>query len=102
MKTAKPELAAQQLQQRIELELAEFAQQLRANGDVAPARIARLEGAIGAGIDSGVLVAEEIVERVRELLPDQCLVQLLPAAEFCRVRLQLWQRRAPVYPSAPE
>ena len=70
-----------------------FTQRLATGFDVAPARRGRCEGMIAAALELGV-DGQVLLESCRAHLPADAHLELEP------VRLDLWQRRAPVEPSA--
>jgi hypothetical protein len=83
----------------LERELQACADEVRAGRDIAPSRRARLEGAIAAAMVADGN-AETLLQRLRDLLPEDGAIAV--EADTGHVRLQLWQRRAPVYPSTGE
>lgn len=85
----------------IERELAGMARALDDGCDVAPARRARLEGAIAIAIDTGWIRVDALRERARTLLGQDALV-IEAGPDGCNVQLMVWQRRAPVRPSTPD
>ena len=85
---------------QIERELHDCADELRAGRDVAPARRARLEGAIAAVIAANDVDVDAVMRQLRALLPAGCAIVIEP--DIGAVSLQLWQRRAPVYPSTAD
>lgn len=74
-------------------ELDDLAQRLAAGRDVSPTRRARVEGMMIAALNLGV-DRQILLESCRPHLPANAHLELQP------VRLDLWQRRAPVEPSA--
>ncbi len=88
-------------------ELAAMIKQLQAGLDSAPARRARLEGALEQLLGSGVLSVIELQQTFDSLLGDGGHNIAGPGSvgrlhvEGDRVVLDLWQRRAPVVPSTP-
>lgn len=83
----------------IDAELDDLVRQLRAGFDVAPARCARLEGAIAAAIAAGLVPAAILHRHVRDRL--QGCPAIAEVGADGALMLHLRQRRAPVYPSAP-
>jgi hypothetical protein len=78
-------------------ELDIFAQRLAAGLDVAPARRARFEGMAAAALAQG-LDSDALLESCRCHLPAGAQLTLRPDAHA--LQLDIWQRRAPVEPSA--
>lgn len=80
----------------IEAELDALARDASAGFDIAPARRARVEGMATAALRHGS-DAEQLVERCRRVLPADSNVVFDEAAQT--LRLDIWQRRAPVEPT---
>lgn len=77
-------------------ELAVFAQRIAAGLDVAPARRARFEGMMAAALAQGI-DSEILLESCSHHLPADAQLVLRDAR---MPQLDIWQRRAPVEPSA--
>jgi|GEM_PF-3458010 len=87
---------------RIEAELAEMARALSEGCDVAPARRARLEGMVAMALESGLCEADDLGGRAQRVLGDRGALHIAGGDAHRAVRLLLWQRRAPVYPTTSD
>jgi hypothetical protein len=74
-------------------------QQLNAGFDVAPAQRLSLEGLTRACLAAG-MTAETLLQFCRQRLPADTSVYLNSAGSA--LQFELWQQRAPVYPSTSE
>lgn len=88
-----------QLLAMIAVQLDDDVQQLSAGFDLAPARRLALESLTAACLAAGTTV-ETLLQFCRERLPADTAVYL--NADGSALQFDLWQRRAPVYPSTNE
>jgi hypothetical protein len=88
------------LEAQIERRLMRLLQRIDGGGDCPPAERARLEGWMEAALLLSEGASAQLVSHWKSLLPASGAgLQCDPIAEGWRVRLDLWQQRAPVVPS---
>lgn len=92
-------LDTQKLLAAIDTELDIIAQRLAAGFDVAPAQRLRLEGLTAAALLAGE-DAQTLLQFCRQRLPATAAVQLTANAQA--LQFDVWQRRAPVYPTTSD
>jgi hypothetical protein len=83
----------------IAAQLDTIVQQLAAGLDVAPAQRLQLEGLTAAGLLAGI-DTEFLLEFCRQRIPANAAVQL--NASGSALQFDLWQVRAPVYPTTAD
>lgn len=83
----------------IGLELEAIVRQLAAGFDAAPAQRLRLEGLTAAALVAGI-DAQTLLAFCRQRLPADADVRL--TADAAALQFELWQRRAPVYPTTSD
>ncbi|HSB96953.1 MAG TPA: hypothetical protein VLC91_10910 [Spongiibacteraceae bacterium] len=90
---------ADSLSDAIAAELDTLLQQLAAGFDVTPAQRLHLEGLTAACLLTGG-DAQILLELCRQRLPAGANVKL--SADGCTLQFDLWQQRAPVYPTTTD